>query len=109
MAKRDRRNIALTSKEKVAIERLKNSYDRRQGRRSDWGDFLVKALPFALLSLGIYKLAKMQRNKPQVICPNCDKEFTVAIAADMPQELVLVCPHCEIEMMVEVSDGEGNG
>ncbi len=109
MTTRDRKNIALTSREKSAVERIKKSYDRKQGSRSDWGDFLVKALPFALLSLGIYELAKMQRNKPQVICPDCSKEFTVAIAADMPHELVLVCPHCGIEMMVEVSDGEGSG
>ena len=104
--KRDRKNIALSSREKAALERIKRSYDRRRDRRSDWGDFLIKALPFALVALGIYHEVKMRRGQSMVICPACEREFAVAVPASMPEELVVSCPHCEAELVIGVTDEE---
>ena len=98
------KSIGVTPQEKIDLEKAKQLYENATGERGDWGKFLAISSALALGALGIYKLAKSNRNHPIVECPECGSRFIVAYPGSMPPVVQVQCPECSEEVVVDLRE-----
>ena len=96
------KSIGITPQEKARLDTAKELYEKETGARGDWGEFLGVASILALAALGIYKLARSNRSKPVVECPDCGVKFPVAYSGNLPPVVHVQCPECGQELVVDL-------
>ena len=95
------KSIGITPKEKAQLDKAKDLYETRTGDSTDWGKFLAITSALALGTLGIYKLATSNRNRPSVACPNCGIRFAIANSEGLPRIVQVQCPECNEEVVID--------
>jgi predicted RNA-binding Zn-ribbon protein involved in translation (DUF1610 family) len=96
------KSIGITPQEKARLDKAKELYEKETGDRGDWGKFLGVASILALAALGIYKLARSNRSKPVVECPDCGVKFPLAYLGNPPPVVHVQCPECGQELVVDL-------
>lgn len=96
------KSIGITPQEKADLEKAKKLYEAETGDNADWGKFLAITSALALGFLGIYKLAKSNRSKPTVECPECGMKFVLAYPGDIPPIVQIQCPECSEELVIDL-------
>ena len=102
---RRQRPIPVTSQEREKLEVAKEKFEQRTGSTYDWGRFLTATITLGLAAAGIYGMAKViksARSSVEVQCPQCSKNFTVALAGESANVYQVICPSCETELVVNV-------
>ena len=95
------KSIGVSLQEKAQLDKAKHLYETNTGDSTDWGKFLAIASALALGTLGIYKLAKSNRNRPSVECPNCGVRFVIAHSGGLPGAVQVECPECGEEVVIQ--------
>ena len=95
------KSIGITPQEKAQLEKAKQLYEAQTGDNADWGKFLAITSALALGALGIYKLAKSNKNSPAVDCPHCGIRFAIAHSDKLPPVVQVQCPECNEEVVVD--------
>lgn len=101
MNKPRQKSIGVTPREKAQLDKAKNLYEAKTGDSTDWGKFLAITSAMALGALGIYRLAKSNRNRPAVECPSCGVRFVIADSKGLPRVVQVQCPECSEEIVID--------
>lgn len=104
MTEARQKSIGVTPQEKAELEKAKELYEAKTGDSTDWGKFLAIASALALGALGIYKMAKSNRNRPSVECPNCGTRFAIAYSVELPCIVRVRCPKCNDEVVIDFGE-----
>jgi DNA-directed RNA polymerase subunit RPC12/RpoP len=98
------KSIGITPQEKAQLDKAKRLYETNTGDHTDWGKFLGIAAAVTLGTLGIYRRATSNRNRPSVACPNCGIRFVIAHSEELPRIVQVECPECSEEIVIDFGE-----
>ena len=101
MREQKQKTIGVTPNEKAHLDRAKKKYQEHAGENVDWGKFLLTAAIAGLAVLGVYQLIKASKSDPTVKCPECGREFAIALPVDATEVMQVNCPYCKEWLAVQ--------